>query len=141
MGSKGNHVVDPQTEQEKLETGKNDCQTPRRTLDEAYPPTEPSDINRAEMVAEARKTGQVVGRRQRIVTTNQNQTETTMFSRRTRVGSQGHKMARSQTPWKATFAGSRLKQPTRPTTSITTTTTIKPTTLEQATHTTEVHDH
>ena len=74
VGSKRNHVVDLQTEQDVLETGKNGCQTPRRSLDTAYLQLESSDINQAQRVLEAKKMGQEMGRRhQRIPTTNQNQ--------------------------------------------------------------------
>ena len=34
VNSKRNHVVDPQTEPDLLEAGKDDCQTPRRPLDQ-----------------------------------------------------------------------------------------------------------
>ena len=42
--SKRNHVVDPQAEPELLEAGKDDCQTPRRPLDQSCLQLEPSYI-------------------------------------------------------------------------------------------------
>ena len=44
-------------------------------------------------------------------------------------------------PLGSQFVSSRLKQPTRPTTPINTTTTTKPTTHEHTTHTTKAHYH
>ena len=63
------------------------------------------------------------------------------ISRKTRLDSPRHQMVRYGTPWKIYAVSSRLKQPARPTTAITTTTRTKPTTLGQTTQTTKAHDH
>ena len=66
--------MDAPTEQEKVEKSKTCCQAPRRTLDKTHLQLEPSDINQAEKVQEARKTRQEMERcHQRILTINQNQ--------------------------------------------------------------------
>ena len=93
--------MDPQTEQGNYETSKNDHQAPRRTLDKTHLQLEPSHINQAEKVSEARKAGQEMGRRQqRIPTTNQ---RLPAISRTTRLGSPRFTMARDGTPRKATL--------------------------------------
>ena len=72
VGSKRNHVVDPQTTQVIWATSKNGCQAPRRTPGNIHLQLETSDINQAERVSEAKKTSNEMGRRhQRILTTNQ----------------------------------------------------------------------
>ena len=64
VGSKWNRVVDLQTELDVLETGQNDSKTPRGDAGQNLSPVEPSDVNHAEKVSEARKTGPVMRRRQ-----------------------------------------------------------------------------
>ena len=72
IGSKWNHVVDPQTAQVTWATSKYDCQAPRRTPGNIHLQLETSDINQAERVSEAKKTSHEMGRRhQRILTTSQ----------------------------------------------------------------------
>ena len=57
-----------------LEAGKDDCQAPRRLLDQACLKLEPSNFNQAERVPETRKTGREMGRRpQRPLTTRWSQ--------------------------------------------------------------------
>ena len=75
VGRRRNHVVDPQTQQDFLEAGKIDCQTPQRSLNKVHLQLESSDINRAERVPEARKTGQEMEiRLQHVLITNQKHT-------------------------------------------------------------------
>ena len=114
-------VMDRHTQQGILDTGQYiACHTPRRLLDMAHFKEESRDIIQAG-VPEARR------RPQRTPTTNQNQ--------------QNNDLRRDAT-WLITGARwlERLKQPTRPTTAITATTTTQPTTHERTAHTTEAHD-
>ena len=75
------------SEQDMLETSKNDCQTSRSTLDKAHLQLESSDLHQA---PEARKTRQEMRRRrQRMLTTNQNQQRQQRFHERRDVAHHG----------------------------------------------------
>ena len=135
VGSKWDHVVDPQAEQHALEVSKNDCQTPRRPLDKTHLLMEPGDSNRAQRVSEGRKTSQEMGRRhQFILTTNHNglTNDTTSLT-----------AAQDGLKWdfmESDFVNSGLKQATRLTTLTVATATITPTKARQTTHTTKAHN-
>ena len=76
------HVVDPQTQQDVLETSKN----------ETCLHMEPGDVNQAE--SEDRKTNQEMGRRHPFTpATNQSSQETTTVTRTTRLRSRRHNTA------------------------------------------------
>ena len=129
VGSKWNHVVGPQTEQVTWETSKNDRQAPRRTPCKFCLQLETSDINQAERVSEAKKTSHEMGRRhQRILTTNQS-------LQRQQRSHKGSDLVRHGARWpewdsmETVFVSSRLQQPKRPMTAISTTTTTKATAL------------
>ena len=71
--NKQNHVVESQAEPDLLESGKDDCQAPRRPLERTRLQLEPSNINQAERAPQTRKTSQEMGGRpQHQLTTRQN---------------------------------------------------------------------
>ena len=82
-----------------LETGKDDCKTPRRPLDQACLQLESSDIIQAKRVPETRKTSQEIST---FTCSQPDPTETTTISRATRSGSPRCKTARNETLWKVT---------------------------------------
>ena len=64
--------MDLEVQPDVLEAGKDDCQTPRRPLDQACVQLEPVYVNQAKRVPETRKTGQEDGKTtQRLLGTRQ----------------------------------------------------------------------
>ena len=80
--SKREHVVDPLAE-DTLETSKNDCHAPRRTLDNTHLQLEPGDINQAEEK----------GRRHHLIPT------TNLISQRQQRSHERHDLAHNGTRW------------------------------------------
>ena len=117
VGSKWDHVVDPQTEQDVMEVSKNDCQAQRRLLDQACLQLEPSDINEAQMASEddQPRDGKTIS------------THTGDNSDLTNDTTHGKRLCQRT---------STIQDPP----SITTTTTTRPATLGQPTHANRAHD-
>ena len=127
--------MDPQAEQDALEAIKNDCRTPRRSLDKTHLQMESIVIKQAERVSEARKTSQEIDDINLIHTTKVHRDDNnTIWVATVQDGLIWDSM-------EGDFVSSRLRQPTRPTTPIVTTVTAKPTADRQTTNTTEAHEH
>ena len=100
-----------------------------------------SDINQAETGTRCKEDQSRDGKTTSTHTYNQPEpAKTTTISRATRPGSP-RQDGSTKDPVESDHVSSGLKQPTRPTTAVTTTTLTKPTTHEQTTGTTKAHDH
>ena len=141
---KRNHVVDPQIETDLLEAGKDDCQTPRRPLDQACLQLEPSNVKHAKRVAESKEDWPRGGKM--TSTYNYNQTDPTETINDLTSDMSWLTTAEDISTWeccgKSDFIQRAvLEQIAQPTTPITTTTTTQLNNAhDQTTSTTKAHD-
>ena len=128
--------MDPWTQQDLLEAGKDDCQNTTKT---AGPSSSPNGIQRYQpSKSVTRKIGEEMGRRPRdLLTTKQTHQRQQRSHERHGLAHFGERLPEIGL---SGIVSTRLKQPTRPTTPITSTAATQPTMHDLTTSTTEAHD-